>query len=88
MTKVHKPCFCDDCLAAYYWQPCKGCLDGHSSFWKTVIESPQWNLWREHQRKNPTRDMVEVEELGHISAGHFQEFIAFVFKNTKPYVPK
>ena len=77
----HNPCHCDSCLMSWYWQPCSGCKDGHSSFWKIVIESPQWKEWQKEQRKNPTRDMPEVEELGNISPGHFQEFLKFGKKN-------
>ena len=58
------------------------CSDGwHDSFWKTTIESPQWKLWQEEQRKNPTYDMLEVEELGYISQNHFQDFIKFIRKD-------
>ena len=74
----HKSCRCDDCLYSWYWTPCPGCKDGHNSFWKTVIESPQWKLWQIEQSRNPTRDMPEVEELGQISPEHFQEFLKFI----------
>lgn len=76
--RLHKPCFCDSCLGAYYWQPCTGCKDGHPSFWKTVIESPQWKKWQEEQMKNPTYDISEVEECGIISPKHFQDFLKFI----------
>ena len=72
-----------------YWSPCKGCLEGHSSFWKTVIESPQWKLWQKEQRKRfgeftkgnrnvKAYDMLEVEECGFISQDHFQNFLKFI----------
>lgn len=78
MERPHKTCTCDQCLYYWYCPPCSGCKDGHPSFWKTVIESPQWKLWQKEQRKNPTRDMAEVEELGTISPKHFQEFLNFL----------
>jgi hypothetical protein len=75
----HKPCFCDKCLSAYYWHLCEGCKDGHPSFWKTVIESPQWKEWREYNFKdNLLYDFSEVEELGIISKKHFQDFLNFI----------
>ena len=91
--KIHKvPCNCETCEKARYWQSCAGCKDGHPSFWKTVILSPQWQLWQKEQKrrfinyansnKKPENfgiyDMPEVEECGWISAGHFQEFLKFV----------
>ena len=84
----------DDFLRAYYWQECGGCKDGHNSFWKTVIESPQWQTWHDELEKRMKRgkivkgkfsenvyDLCEVEELGIISPEHFQEFLKFTFKN-------
>lgn len=81
----------DKCEARRYWSPCEGCKDGHPSFWKTVIESPQWKLWQEEQSRRmhllaqeklpkevEVYDMPEVEECGHISSGHFQEFMKFI----------
>ena len=56
------------------------CSDGyHPSFWKTVIESPQWKLWKEAMTKGkvPERDMPEVEECGWFSPEHFQDFLKF-----------
>ena len=63
-----------------YWYFCVGCPEGHSSFWKTVIESPQWKVWQTQQIKNPTYDMSEVEECGWISPKHFQEFMKFTIE--------
>jgi hypothetical protein len=60
--------------------PCPGCKDGHPSFWKTVVESPQWELWEKEQVKNPTRDIDESRECGWMGPGHFQEFLAFISK--------
>lgn len=79
-----KPCNCEVCEKARYWEPCNGCKAGHPSFWKTVTESPQWKLWQKEQRREMTRDMSEVEECGRISPEHFQEFLnfLFIFKST------
>jgi hypothetical protein len=76
-----------------YWSPCEGCKDGHPSFWKTVVESPQWKLWQGEQSRRlhllcqeklpknvATYDMPEVEECGWISPGHFQEFLKFIIR--------
>lgn len=84
----------DEFLHYYYNSPCCGCGDGHPSFWKTVIESPQWKKWsKEINRRmkigkivnnkfnKSVYDMSEVEELGIISPGHFQEFLKFCKKN-------
>jgi len=92
----HLPCFCDNCYKAFYWQPCVGCKDGHPSFWKTVTESPQWMKWHKEQIRRcgigkivkgrfnqQVYDMPEVEELGTISPGHFQEFLKFITPLTK-----
>lgn len=62
--KEHKTCTCDQCLYFWYCSPCSGCKDGHPSFWKTVIESPQWKEWSKEQQEHSTRDMPEVEEMG------------------------
>lgn len=79
--KKHKPCFCDDCLKAYYHQPCKGCPEGHNSFWQTVVESPQWKEWRKYAfRDHMLYDFPEVEEGGIISPKHFQDFIEYTIK--------
>jgi hypothetical protein len=68
-----------------YLARCAGCPEGHSSFHRTVITSPQWKLWQKEQQarfgnrntKKACYDMSEVEELGTISAGHFQNFLKF-----------
>ena len=65
------------------------CSDGyHDSFWKTVVESPQWEAWYKEQgrrfsqknRKHGVFDIDEVQECGWISQAHFQEFLKFVKK--------
>jgi len=84
---------CPECQGriSHYFEECAGCPDGHSSFWKTVIESPQWQLWRKEQDIRMGMlgkgelpegvmcyDMAEVEEGGIISQKHFQDFIKFI----------
>lgn len=84
----------DEFLGAYYHQECSGCSEGHSSFWRTVITSPQWQTWQQEQNKRMKTgrivngkfnksiyDMPEVEELGIISQKHFQEFLKFIYQN-------
>ena len=71
-----------------YFEQCGGCPEGHSSFWKTFIESPQWLEWEKEQSKrfsesagNPAIkcfDYDESRECGWISQKHFQEFLNFV----------
>lgn len=67
------------------------CSDGdHNSFWKTVLESPQWEAWRAEQQRRfgllthdklapnlGVYDMPEVEECGWISNKHYAEFMEF-----------
>lgn len=71
-----------------YWTPCKGCKDGHPSFWKTVIESEQWKVWekdiakrfRAADKDKPIPnvwDVDECRECGMISQRHFQAFLNF-----------
>lgn len=63
--------------------PCLGCPEGHSSFWKTITESPQWEEWSKSQDINTKYDMAEVEECGWISQEHFQAFLKFVIGKEK-----
>ncbi|MDE2098441.1 MAG: hypothetical protein KGL39_14405 [Patescibacteria group bacterium] len=55
--------------------PCKGCKNGHDTFWKTVVESPQWKEW---EAANTHFDVDECRACGHISQNHFQAFLGFV----------
>jgi hypothetical protein len=67
----------DEFLHAYYFQECGGC-GGHSSFWKTIIESPEWNKWRKYAWEDKMiYDFPECEELGIMSSKHWQDFIKF-----------
>lgn len=75
----------------FWWSACGGCPEGHSSFWKTVLESRQWQLWsieqnrrmhlladRELPKELMVYDMPEVECGGIISQRHFQDFMKFI----------
>ena len=54
------------------------CSDGwHDSFWKTIIESPQWEAWSKIGYKQGF-DVEECRECGWLSQGHFQSFIKFI----------
>ena len=62
------------------------CHDGyHPSFWKTIVESPQWKAWeREVGRRlsknvvdQPVFDVDECREVGWFSSEHFAAFLDF-----------
>ena len=67
----------DEFLGYYYNSPCSGCKGGHSSFWKTIIESPEWEEW---EASRPPYDFSECEELGIMGKKHFNDFIKFIRK--------
>lgn len=82
--KNHKPCHCERCEADRYNQECEGC-GHHPTFWKTIVESPQWKLWEKENSKRMNAkpigncfDLDECRELGVMGEKHFQEFIKFV----------
>ena len=69
------------------------CSDGsHPTFWKTVVESPQWLAWenevarRFHVMVTENVDVLgvfdvdECRECGYISPKHFQDFLRFTVK--------
>lgn len=68
------------------------CSDGkHPSFWKTIVESKQWQAWSEEQSRRMTThkpdardgalfDTDESRECNWFSQGHFQEFLKFVIE--------
>lgn len=60
--------------------PCSGCEGGHDTFWKTVIESPQWQEWERYTKE---WDVLECSACGHISSKHFQAFLKFVVDRVK-----
>jgi len=51
------------------------------SFYRTIVDSPQWQRWSEHTRETLEFDMAECEEGGEISPEHFQAFLKFVEDN-------
>lgn len=63
----------------HYLYKCSGCPEGHNSFWKTIIESPQWKKWEKIANKKGY-DYCECSECGWMSQKHFQEFIKFIRK--------
>jgi hypothetical protein len=69
----------DEFLREYYLQSCSGCPKGHSSFWRTVIRSKEWQAWKKHN-KGTNWDFAENEELGILSEEHFNAFIQLVKK--------
>lgn len=56
------------------------CADKHQTFYGAIVTSSQWEAWQEKQKKEPTRDMSEVEGMGVMSSEHFQEFLQFCIK--------
>lgn len=71
----------DEAKRGWWHSACSGCPNGHPSFWKTVIESPQWKEWARRPSTNANFDIAEVEECGWISQAHFQEFIHWTIKS-------
>src|SRR3990167_3537915 len=67
----------DKFLRKYYNDQCEGCPEGHASFWKTIIESPEWKEWI----KIAEYDIPECEELGIISKEHWEDFLKFILSN-------
>jgi len=62
---------------------CKSCfylkykkVHERPTFYKTVVESPQWQEWAEHAEAQGF-STVESMELGLLSPEHFQAFISF-----------
>ena len=67
----------------------------HDSFWKTVVQSPQWEAWcKEVSRRfqeqkdlpivSGVYDVDECAECGWISKEHFQDFIKFIEDSVTP----
>ncbi len=48
------------------------------SYYRTLIDSPQWQLWVKKNEEAPRWDVYESMELGIISEGHLQAFFNFV----------
>jgi len=70
----------DDALVKWHAHqknvPCSGCKGGHDTYWKSIIESPQWQAWEKIGYKQGW-DVDECAACGHISQRHFQAFMEF-----------
>lgn len=81
---------CEEMIEEARWETeCESC-GGHSGFWKTVVQSPQWIEWEKYnnslswedrKKLDLMYDIDECRECGWISQDHFQAFIRFI-KNT------
>ena len=76
--KVEKDRWCSDCA---------GCPEGHSSFWKTIVESEEWQKWeKEQNRLFSSREMEkcfdydESRETGWLGKEHWRSFVEFIRK--------
>jgi len=68
----------------HYEYHCSGCKEPHPSYWKTVIESPQWKEWDSgagHPGHKAGFDVDECRECNWISQRHFQEFLKWVISH-------
>lgn len=68
----------EKCEKLRWESPCSGC-GTHPSFWKSVVESPQWGKWGEIAYEKGW-DYDECRECGWMSQKHFQEFLKFCKK--------
>lgn len=51
------------------------------SFYRTIMDSPQWQAWVKHNEETPQYDVHESMELGLMSQNHWQAFIKWVKEN-------
>lgn len=65
---------CKSCYYLKYKQP-----KIRPTFFRTMIDSPQWQAWTEHAEAQGF-STVESMELGFLSPEHFQAFITFCTK--------
>ena len=74
----------EEILQDYFFHKCSSCPEGgHSSFWRTVIMSDEWQKWKKFAwEDHMLYDFSECEELGIISSKHFQDFISFTIKES------
>ncbi len=59
-----------------YNAPCPGCPEGHPSFYKTIVESKEWQAW-EKVANEQGFDYDESRECGYFSTKHWQAFLKF-----------
>lgn len=82
--KIEK--YWDNFLRAYYCQKCEGCPDGHSSFWKTIIESKEWEEWKKYNFKiSPygNWDFSACEETGIMSKEQWKALVEWLKRSEK-----
>ena len=85
MKKHIKPCSCETCEKARYVWACGWC-GFHPSFWKTIVESKEWKLWYEEQKRRLSADGEKLfdvdasQECGFMSPEHFKEFLGFIYE--------
>jgi len=93
MKKHIRPCICETCEKARWSESCVG-ICNHDSFYKTVVGSPQWQLWEKeiarrmaaHNKKKSKIytgcwDVDECLELGRISQDHWIDFCKYIIDN-------
>lgn len=51
------------------------------SFYRTIMDSPQWQAWVKHNEETPQYDVHESMELNWFSQNHWQAFIKWVKEN-------
>lgn len=59
--------------------------ESYNSFWKTIVESPEWRAWEKEVSRRlhtdtPTDvyDVDECRECGWFSPSHFKAFLNFI----------
>ena len=68
----------------------RGCNDGayeqrelseNPSFYRTIMDSPQWQAWVKYNEETPQYDVHESMECGWLSQNHWQAFIKWAKEN-------
>jgi hypothetical protein len=49
----------------------------YTTFYRTILDSPQWQAWVAYNERDPLFDVHESMETGWMSQTHFQAFLAF-----------
>lgn len=50
----------------------------HPSFYRTIVDSPEWEAWVKLNEAYPMFDVHECMECGWLSPQHFAAFLSFV----------